>query len=191
MPPGAIPGGATKGIKKMAAHSNDKSILGSGLQWNVRSYMLERRIDFGVTGALDTSKYYEIGTLPKGFVPRNIALVQLTNVNSASTVKVYKTVEDASNGSATEIASLSATASPNAPAKLFKPFDVGAVADSKATITPSMDAQLAIKVGAGFTKGVVKVVISGDWMTGYFDEALDGASDFNAADHVRKNIVTS
>ena len=54
-----------------------------------------------------------------------------------------------------------------------------------------MDAQLAIKVGAGFTKGVVKVVISGDWMTGYFDEALDGASDFNAADHVRVNTVTS
>ncbi len=175
----------------MAAHSNDKSILGSGLQWNVRSYMLERRIDFGVTGELDTSKYYEIGTLPKGFVPRNIALVQLTNVNSASTVKVYKTVEDASNGSATEIASLSATASPNAPATLFKPFDPGVVDSTAATVTPSMDAQLAIKVGAGFTKGVVKVVISGDWMTGYFDEALDGASDFNAADHVRKNIVTS
>ena len=175
----------------MAAHSNDKSILGSGLQWNVRSYMLERRIDFGVTGALDTSKYYEIGTLPKGFVPRNIALVQLTNVNSASTFKVYKTVEDASNGSATEIASLSATASPNAPATLVKPFDAGVVDSTAATVTPSMDAQLAVKVGAAFTKGLVKVVISGDWMTGYFDEALDEASDFNAADHVRKNVVTS
>lgn len=182
----------------MAAHSNDKSILGSGLQWNVRSYMLERRIDFGVTGELDTSKYYEIGTLPKGFVPRNIALVQLTNVNSASTVKVYKTVEDADNGSATEIASLSATASPNAPATLFKPFDAAAVSATVAstsatgtgTITPSMDAQLAVKVGAGFTKGVVKVVISGDWMTGYFDEALDGVSDFNPADHVKNNVTT-
>ena len=174
----------------MASHSNDKSILGGGLQWNVRSYMFERRIDFGVTGALDTSKYYEIGTLPKGFVPRNIALVQLTNVNSASTVKVYKTVEDASNGSATEIASLSATASPNAPATLFKPFDAGVVASTAATVTPSMDAQLAVKVGAGFTKGVVKVVISGDWMTGYFDEALDGVGDFNPADHVRVNTVS-
>ena len=182
----------------MSAHSNDKSILGSGLQWNVRSYMLERRIDFGVTGALNTSNYYEIGTLPKGFVPRNIALVQLTNVNSASTVKVYKTVEDADNGSATEIASLSATASPNAPATLFKPFDAIAVTQSSsspyavsaATVTPSTGAQLAIKVGAGFTKGVVKVVISGDWMTGYFDEALDGATDFNAADHVKNNVTT-
>lgn len=182
----------------MASHTNDKSILGDGLKWNVRSYMLEKKIDFGILNALDTSKYYEIGTLPKGFVPRNIALVQLTNVNSASTVKVYKTVEDASNGSATEIASLSATASPNAVATLFKPFDAAAVsatvastaATGTATVTPSVGAQLAVKVGSAFTKGVVKVVISGDWMTGYFDEALDGAEDFNPADHVRVNTVS-
>ena len=96
----------------MAAHTNDKSILGDGLQWNVRSYMLERRIDFAALDSLDTSKYYEIGTLPKGFVPRNIALVQLTGVDKASTFKVYKTVESAESGTATEIASLSATATP-------------------------------------------------------------------------------
>ena len=173
----------------MAAHSNDKGILGGGLQWNVRSYMLERRIDFGELDGLDTSKYYEIGTLPKGFVPRNVALVQLTNVDSASTVKLFKTVEDADNGSATEIASLSATAT-GEPAKVFKPFDAGVVASTAATVTPSMDAQLAIKVGAAFKKGVVKVVISGDWMTGYFDAALDGGTDFNPADHVRVNSVS-
>ena len=165
----------------MAAHSNDKSILGDGLQWNVRSYMLERRIDFGVTGALDTSKYYEIGTLPKGFVPRNIALVQLTGVDTASTIKVYKTVEDTESGTATEISSLSATAT-GSTATVFKPFDSGA--------TPSMEAQLAVKVGAAFRKGVVKVVISGDWMTGYFDAALDGGTDFDPADHVRTNTVS-
>ena len=170
----------------MAAHSNDKSILGDGLQWNVRSYMLEKKIDFGILNELDTSKYYEIGTLPKGFVPRNIALVQLKSVSTASTVKVYKTVEDASSGTATEIASLSATATGD-PAAVFKPFDAGVVANSAATVTPSMDAQLAVKVGAQFTKGLVKVVISGDWMTGYFDEALDEAGDFDPADHVRTN----
>ncbi len=186
----------------MGSHTNDKSILGNGLQWNVRSYMLERRIDFGAMDALDTTKYYEIGTHPKGFVPRNIALVQLTNVNSASTVKLYKTVEDADNGSATEIASLSATASPNAVATLFKPFDAAvntvtqassspfAVSAVASVVTPSVDAQLAVKVGSAFTKGVVKVVISGDWMTGYFDESLDGVSDFNPADHVRVNTVS-
>ena len=53
-----------------------------------------------------------------------------------------------------------------------------------------MDAQLAVKVGAAFRKGVVKVVISGDWMTGYFDEALDGGTDFDPADHVRTNTVS-
>ena len=99
----------------MAAHTNDKSILGDGLQWNVRSYMLERRIDFSALDSLDTSKYYEIGTLPKGFVPRNIALVQLTGVDTASTFKVSKTVESAASGTATEIASLPVTA-PRTPA---------------------------------------------------------------------------
>ena len=173
----------------MAAHTNDKSILGDGLQWNVRSYMLERRIDFAALEALDTSKYYEIGTLPKGFVPRNIALVQLTGVDAASTIKAYKTVESAEAGTATELASLSATVT-GAPATVFKPFDAGVVASTAATVTPSMEAQLAVKVGAAFRKGVVKVVISGDWMTGYFDAALDGGTDFDPADHVRTNTVS-
>lgn len=173
----------------MAAHTNDKSLLGDGLQWNVRSYMLERRIDFAALEALDTSKYYEIGTLPKGFVPRNIALVQLTGVDTASTFKVYKTVESADSGTATELASLSATATGD-PATVFKPFDAGVVASTAATVTPSMEAQLAVKVGAAFKKGVVKVVVSGDWMTGYFDAALDGGTDFDPADHVRMNTVS-
>ena len=173
----------------MASHTNDKSILGDGLQWNVRSYMLERRIDFAALEALDTSKYYEIGTLPNGFVPRNIALVQLTGVNTASTVKLFKTVEDAESGTASELASLTATAT-GAPATVFKPFDAGVVDSSAATVTPSMDAQLAVKVGSAFTKGVVKVVVSGDWMTGYFDAALDGGTDFDPADHVRANSVS-
>lgn len=173
----------------MAAHTNDKSLLGDGLQWNVRSYMLERRIDFSALDSLDTSKFYEIGTLPKGFVPRNIALVQLTGVDTASTIKAYKTVESADSGTATELASLSATAT-GAPATVFKPFDAGVVASTAATVTPSMDAQLAVKVGAAFKKGVVKVVVSGDWMTGYFDAALDGGTDFDPADRVRANTVS-
>lgn len=173
----------------MAAHTNDKSLLGDGLQWNVRSYMLERRIDFSALDSLDTSKFYEIGTLPKGFVPRNIALVQLTGVDTASTIKLFKTVESADSGTATELASLTATAT-GAPATVFKPFDAGVVASTAATVTPSMDAQLAVKVGAAFKKGVVKVVVSGDWMTGYFDAALDGGTDFDPADRVRANTVS-
>ena len=160
----------------MAAHSNDKSLLGQGLLWNARSGMLERVVDFSQFSA-DTSEYYEIGTLPAGFVPRNIAVIQLTNVNSASTFKVYKTVEDDSSGSATEIASVSATAT-GAGATVFKPFDGIEVeqsssspyAVSSAAVAPSMDAQLAVKAGAAFTKGIFKVVISGDRMAGVWDE---------------------
>ena len=161
----------------MSAHSNDKSILGNGLNENVRSYMLERVIDFGIVKP-STSNYYEIGTLPPGFVPRNIAILQLTPASAASTVKVYKTVEDESSGSATEIASVT-TATSGTLGTVFKPFDAAAVtaevasttATGTATITPSMNAQLAVKVGAAFTSGRVKVVISGDRMAGIWDEA--------------------
>lgn len=160
----------------MAAHSNDKSILGNGLSENVRSYNLERVLDFGIIKP-STSNYYEIGTLPAGFVPRNIAILQLTPASAASTVKVYKTVEDASDGSATEIASVT-TATSGTLGTVFKPFDGIAVeqsssspyAVSSAEITPSMGAQLAVKVGAAFTAGRVKVVISGDFMAGIWDE---------------------
>ena len=160
----------------MAAHSNDKSILGNGLNENVRSYMLERVLDFGLIKPL-TSNYYEIGTLPAGFVPRNIAILLLTPASAASTVKVYKTVEDESSGSATEIASVT-TATSGTLGTVFKPFD-GIVVEqsssspyavSSAAITPSMGAQLAVKVGSAFTAGRVKIVISGDQMAGIWDE---------------------
>ena len=170
----------------MAAHSNDKSIVGQGLLWNARSGMLERVIDFAKAGLSSTDAYYEIGTLPAGFVPRNVALIQLTHVNSASTVKLYKTVEDASSGTATEVASLSATAS-SALGSVFKPFDPGVVASTAATVTPSMNAQLAVKLGAAFNKGIVKVVISGDRMAGIWDNG-DAAPPITPADAVPVNL---
>lgn len=164
----------------MAAHSNDKSILGNGLNENVRSYMLERVLDFAVIKPA-TSTYYEIGTLPAGFVPRNIAILQLTPASAAATVKVYKTVEDASDGSATEIAGIT-TATSGTLGTVFKPFDTIAnevtqstsspygVSAIASTVTPSMGAQLAVAVGSAFTAGRVKVAISGDFMTGIWDE---------------------
>ena len=112
--------------------STNKNILGQGLLWNARSGMLERVVDFAAFAA-DTASYFEIGTLPKGFVPRNIALVQLTGVDSANTVKVYKTKDSV------ELASITAAASGDM-ASVFKPFDAAAVASSTATVTPSMDA---------------------------------------------------
>ncbi|MBO7688628.1 MAG: hypothetical protein J6V72_19780 [Kiritimatiellae bacterium] len=178
----------------MAAHSNNKSILGQGLLWNARSGMLERVIDFAKAGLASTDAYYEIGTLPKGFVPRNIAILQLAKANAASTVKVYKTVEDADSGSATEIASVT-TATSGTLGTVFKPFDGIAVeqsssspyAVSSAAVTPSMGAQLAVKLGSAFTSGIVKVVISGDRMAGIWDDG-DAAPPITPKDAVPVNL---
>ena len=173
----------------MAAHSNNKTFLGDGLKANVRSYLLEKVIDFSQMGTVDTSAYYEIGTLPKGFVPRNIAIIELDKASASSTVKVYKTVEDDSSGSATEVASLNVGGSTLG--FMAKPMDSATVSSSTATVTPSLEAQLAVKAGAAFTGGKVKVAISGDLMTGYWNDALVGqGGDFDAGDHVRVNMVS-
>ena len=171
----------------MAAHSNNKTFLGDGLKWNVRSYLLEKVIDFSLMGTVDTSAYYEIGTLPKGFVPRNIAIIELVKASASSTVKVYKTVESGSDGSATEIASLAVGG--GTLGFTAKPIDTAAVASSTATVTPSMNAQLAVKAGSAFTGGKVKIVVSGDQMTGYWDDSLGGDGKFDAGDHVHVNTV--
>ena len=172
----------------MAAHSNDKTFLGDGLKFNVRSYLLEKVLDFGLMKPIDTSKYYEIGTLPNGFVPRNIAIIELDKASSSSTLKVYKTVEDASNGSATEIASLNVGG--DTLGFTAKPMDAATVASTTATITPSIGAQLAVKAGAAFTGGKVKVAISGDKMTGYWNDSLEETGgDFDPGEHVRVNMV--
>ena len=63
----------------------DTTIKGHGLRFDVRSYKLFRSIDFSLADLKgdvkneDTtvSTYYEIGDLPPGFVPRNVALVEL------------------------------------------------------------------------------------------------------------------
>lgn len=173
----------------MAAHSNDKTFLGDGLKFNVRSYLYEKVLDFGIMKPIDTSKYYEVGTLPKGFVPRNIALIELDKASASSTLKLYKTVEDASNGSATEIASLSVGGSTLG--MIAKPMDAATVADSTATVTPSLMAQLAVKAGAAFTGGKVKIAISGDMMTGYWNESLEETGgDFDPGEHVRVNTAS-
>lgn len=157
----------------MAAHSNDKTILGDGLKWNVRSHLFERTVDFFLMGKVDADAYYEIGTLPKGFVPRNVAVVELAKASEASTVALFKTVEGES-GSATSV--VSASVGGDEPALEVKAFG-------------DADAQLALKAGAAFAGGKVKVAISGDMMTGYWDEALGTSGGFNAADGVSVNVT--
>ena len=180
----------------MAAHANNKTFLGKGLEWNVRSYLFEKVIDFSLMGTLDTGAYYEIGTLPKGFVPRNLAIIELAKASASSTVKVYKTVEDAENGSVTEIASLSVGGdTPGFVAKSMQTTTVtqagtSPYAVSGVAIGSLADAQLAVKVGSAFTGGKVKIAISGDLMTGYWNDALGATGDFDAGDHVRVNTVS-
>ena len=145
----------------MSALTTDATILGNGLGRNVRSYMLEKTVDFS-TVSLGSTAYYEIGAFPAGFVPRNIAIVELRKASSSSTVKVYK------KSDSSEVASLSVGGATLGFAA--KPFDAATVASSAATITPSTGATLALKFGAAFTDGAVKIVVSGDFMTGVWDE---------------------
>lgn len=181
----------------MSAHANNKSFLGDGLKFNVRSYLLEKVIDFSQMGTVDASAYYEIGTLPKGFVPRNLAIIELDKASDSSTVKVYKTVEDGDNGSVTELASLSVGgASLGFVAKSMQTTTVtqagtSPFAVSDVAIGSLADAQLAVKAGAAFTGGKVKIAISGDLMTGHWNDALENAGGaFDAGDHVRVNTVS-
>ncbi|MGN0846435.1 MAG: hypothetical protein ACI4RA_03510 [Kiritimatiellia bacterium] len=160
----------------MAAHSNNKNFLGDGLQWNVRSYLFERVLDFSLMGTVDPSAYYEIGTLPKGFVPRNVAIIELAKVRASGTVDVYSTVEDAESGSATKLASLAVG---------------GATPGFVAAALATANAQLAVKAGAAFTGGKVKIAISGDLMTGYWDDSLGATGDFDAGEYVQVNTVES
>lgn len=148
----------------MAELTTDEKIKGNGLEWNVRSGMYERTIDFGVAG-LGSASYYEIGTFPKGFVPRNIAVVELEKANTASTVGVFKKGDSASVVSGN-----------------VGGADLGfTVAALDAT---AVGETLAVKLGAAFTSGSVKIVVSGDQMTGVWDESK---RPVNPADAVPKN----
>ncbi len=158
----------------MAAHSNDKTILGDGLKWNVRSYLYEKVVDFSLMEKVDASAYYEVGALPRGFVPRNVAIVELARASDLGEVKVYSTVEDVANGSATEVASLNVGGA-----------DLGFAAKAFA----DMDATLALKAGVAFTGGKIKVAVSGDMMTGHWDEALGTSGEFDPADGVSVNAT--
>ncbi len=159
-----------------ALASTDTTIKGAGLDFNVRSYKMERTLDFNIA-SLTGSTYYEIGDLPKGFVPRNVAIVELESPvvasgGTATTLGVYL-----KSDSAKLAERVLSTA---------KGLTVGQVTGKN--LVGAGDT-ICVMVNNKPSNGLVKVVISGDWMTGYFDEALDEASDFNPADHVRSNMT--
>lgn len=152
----------------MSDLTTDSKILGKGLNENVRSYLLERVIDFAEAG-LDSSSYYEIGTLPKGFVPRNIAIIELTKASASSTVKVYTKTDSV------ELASVSVGGDTLGLTTASMQTVSGTAPDGGGSITSVSigsyaNAVLALKLGSAFTAGRVKVAISGDFMTGIWDE---------------------
>lgn len=134
----------------MAALTTNDKILGNGFKFNVRSGMWEKEIDFAVAG-LNATEFFALGALPQGFIPRNIAIVQLGKTDVSGAVNVYNKSDDSA---AVATATLSNTD------KAFV----------NAAFTAA-DETLAVKLGAAFTEGVVKVVVSGDQMTGVWDEA--------------------
>lgn len=160
-----------------ALASTDTTIKGAGLDFNVRSYKLERKLDFNVA-SLTGSAYYEIGDLPKGFVPRNVAIVELESPvvasgGTATTLGVYL-----KSDSAKLAERVLSTA---------KGLTVGQVTGKN--LVGAGDT-ICVMVDNKPSNGLVKVVISGDMMTDYWDESLIQSSDFDPADHVRVNAVS-
>lgn len=160
-----------------ALASTDTTIKGAGLDFNVRSYKLERKLDFNVASLTD-STYYEIGDLPKGFVPRNVAIVELESPvkasgGTATTLGVYL-----KSDSAKLVERVLSTA---------KGLTVGQVTGKN--LVGAGDT-ICVMVDNKPSNGLVKVVISGDMMTDYWDESLIQSSDFDPADHVRVNAVS-
>ena len=140
----------------------DTTIKGDGLKFNVRSYKLERLIDFSkVSLAKETE--YELGDLPRGFVPRMAAVVELKSPSATATVvatvgagKASRTVGADKGYTAAAVTGVHLT-------------------DETVAVTLSTSAELA--------DGIVKVVLAGDVMTGAFDDGL-GRGAFDPKDYV-------
>jgi hypothetical protein len=145
----------------------DTTIKGDGLKFNVRSYKLERLVDFSkVSLAKETE--YELGDLPRGFVPRMAAVVELKSPSAAATVVATVGAGKASRTVGTD-----------------KGYTAAAVTgvhltDETVAVTLSTSAELA--------DGIVKVVLAGDVMTGAFDDGL-GRDAFDPKDYVPDTTV--
>jgi hypothetical protein len=145
----------------------DTTIKGDGLKFNVRSYKLERLIDFSkVSLAKETE--YELGDLPRGFVPRMAAVVELKSPSATATVvatvgagKASRTVGADKGYTAAAVTGVHLT-------------------DETVAVTLSTSAELA--------DGIVKVVLAGDVMTGAFDDGL-GRDAFDPKDYVPDTTV--
>ena len=158
----------------MAALTTDETIKGNGLNFNVRSYLLERVIDLSKV-SLAASAYYDIGNLPNGFVPRNVAIVELKKqvtsaAESAAKLGVYLKSDSAKLAERTLGTADGVT--------------VGQVTGKN--LAGAGDA-ICIMVDNVPTNGLVKVAISGDVMTGAFDEGLK-RDEYDPAETVSREM---
>ena len=211
-----------------AIASTDTKILDKGGEWNVRSGLWERKIDFRLVD-LTANTEYEFLRLPKGFVPRNAAIVNLKSPpgckvtltaksDSSKKVELAPTFGDwtivlADATGATLAFSSGTWTLTYTPTGGSETTDTitgctgyethlafttsGAVCDRTLIGTgkyaiasiagASNDGEtMCLKVDVVPKDGFVKVAVSGDWMTAFWNAALNGDA-FDPAEHVRIN----
>lgn len=145
----------------------DTTIKGDGLKFNVRSYKLERLIDFAEV-SLGAATEYELGNLPRGFVPRMVAVVELKSPSTPASAVATVGEAKATRAVGTE-----------------KGYTAAAVAGVHLT---DDDIPVTLTVDKALTDGVVKVVLAGDVMTGAFDDGL-GRDAFDPAEHIPSTVI--
>lgn len=168
----------------MAQLTTDTTIKGHGLRFDVRSYKLFRSIDFSLADLkgdatedeTTVSTYYEIGDLPPGFVPRNVALVELVKPPVAQGETGPKVGVYLKSDSAKLVERTLGTAAG---------VTVGQVTGKN--LAGAGDT-LCLTVDAPPARGRVKVVISGDLMTDVWDEG-DKTEEITPASTVLTNMI--
>lgn len=175
----------------MSALTTDTTIKGNGLRFDVRSYKLFRSLDFSLV-QLGSSAYYEIGNLPAGFVPRNVAIIELTRASGACALAVYAKSDSAklverTLGTAAGMTVAAAQGATNTVTQASEsPFAVSAV--TSVLGAGHVGETLCVKLGAASpATGKVKIVISGDLMTDVWDEG-DKTGDITPASTVLTNM---
>ena len=159
----------------------DTTIKGDGLKFNVRSYKLERLVDFAKV-SLGADTEYELGDLPRGFVPRMAAVVELKS--PSPTVSGDGETLTTTPTTATIVAKVG-TGSASRTIGTARGYTAAAVTGVHLT---DADVPVTLSTSAALTDGIVKVVLAGDVMTGAFDDGL-GRDAFDPKDYVPDTTI--
>ena len=159
----------------------DTTIKGDGLKFNVRSYKLERLVDFAKV-SLGADTEYELGDLPRGFVPRMAAVVELKS--PSPTVSGEGETLTTTPTTATIVAKVG-TGSASRTIGTAKGYTAAAITGVHLT---DADVPVTLSTSAALTDGIVKVVLAGDVMTGAFDDGL-GRDAFDPKDYVPDTTI--